>query len=51
MDHASVSGIMGKGGTILGSARCLEFHERKVRTKVIHLLKAAQRARPRRQRW
>lgn len=27
MDHASVSGIMGKGGTILGSARCLEFHE------------------------
>ena len=24
MDHASVSGIMGKGGTILGSARCLD---------------------------
>ena len=39
MDHASVSGIMGKGGTILGSARCLEFHEKEVRTRVIHLLK------------
>jgi 6-phosphofructokinase 1 len=39
MDHASVSGIMGKGGTILGSARCLEFHHKEVRTKVIHLLK------------
>jgi 6-phosphofructokinase 1 len=39
MDHASVSGIMGKGGTILGSARCLEFHEKEVRTKVIKLLK------------
>lgn len=40
MDHASVSGIMGKGGTILGSARCLEFHDKEVRTKVIKLLKA-----------
>jgi 6-phosphofructokinase 1 len=40
MDHASVSGIMGKGGTILGSARCLEFHDKEVRTKVINLLKA-----------
>jgi 6-phosphofructokinase 1 len=39
MDHASVSGIMGKGGTILGSARCLEFHDREVRAKVIRLLK------------
>lgn len=39
MDHASVSGIMGKGGTILGSARCLEFHDKEVRTRVIHLLK------------
>lgn len=39
MDHASVSGIMGKGGTILGSARCLEFHTPEVRAKVIHLLK------------
>lgn len=39
MDHASVSGIMGKGGTILGSARCLEFHEKEVRAKVIKLLK------------
>jgi 6-phosphofructokinase 1 len=39
MDHASVSGIMGKGGTILGSARCLEFHDPEVRAKVIRLLK------------
>ena len=39
MDHASVSGIMGKGGTILGSARCLEFHDKKVRDSVIKLLK------------
>jgi 6-phosphofructokinase 1 len=38
MDHASVSGIMGKGGTILGSARCLEFHDQEIRTKVIQLL-------------
>lgn len=40
MDHASVSGIMGKGGTILGSARCLEFHDPEVRAKVIRLLHA-----------
>ncbi len=40
MDHASVSGIMGKGGTILGSARCLEFHHKEVRDKVVELLKA-----------
>ncbi len=39
MDHASVSGIMGKGGTILGSARCLEFHDPEVRANVIRLLK------------
>jgi len=39
MDHASVSGIMGKGGTILGSARCLEFHQKEVRESVIKLLK------------
>ncbi len=39
MDHASVSGIMGKGGTILGSARCLEFHNPEVRQSVIELLK------------
>lgn len=40
MDHASVSGIMGKGGTILGSARCLEFHQKEVRDSVIELLKS-----------
>jgi 6-phosphofructokinase 1 len=38
MDHASVSGIMGKGGTILGSARCLDFHKPEVRREVIQLL-------------
>lgn len=39
MDHASVSGIMGKGGTILGSARCLEFLDPSVRAGVYSLLK------------
>ncbi len=39
MDHASVSGIVGKGGTILGSARCLEFHDQALRAKAIQLLK------------
>ena len=38
MDHASVSGIMGKGGTILGSARCLDFHKPEVRRGAIQLL-------------
>ncbi len=38
MDHASVSGIVGKGGTMLGSARCLEFHDGEVRASVIRLL-------------
>lgn len=40
MDHASVSGVVGVGGTILGSARCLEFHEPRVRSEAIRLLKA-----------
>jgi 6-phosphofructokinase 1 len=39
MDHASVSGIMGKGGTVLGSARCLEFIDKKVRADVIETVK------------
>ena len=39
MDHAVVSGIVGKGGTLLGTARCLEFLEPAVRQKVIGLLK------------
>jgi len=29
MDHPSVSGIVGDGGIILGSARCLEFREKR----------------------
>ena len=40
MDHASVSGIMGKGGTILGSARCLDFHKPEVRRAAIQLLES-----------
>jgi 6-phosphofructokinase 1 len=39
LDHASVSGIVGVGGTMLGSARCLEFKEAKVRAESIKLLK------------
>ncbi len=38
MDHACVSGIVGRGGTLLGSARCLEFHKPEVRRSVIDLL-------------
>lgn len=40
MDHASVSGIMGKGGTVLGSARCREFLDPAVRREVIRLLQS-----------
>ena len=40
MDHAAVSGIVGKGGTLLGSARCLDFHHPEVRAEVIRLLEA-----------
>ena len=39
MDHASVSGIMGKGGTMLGSARCKEFIDPAERAGVVRLLK------------
>jgi 6-phosphofructokinase 1 len=39
MDHPSVSGIVGTGGIILGSARCLDFHKKEVRAEVIALLK------------
>jgi 6-phosphofructokinase 1 len=39
MDHESVSGIVRTGGTILGSARCLAFHDQAVRADVIRLLK------------
>ncbi|MBL9146257.1 MAG: 6-phosphofructokinase [Verrucomicrobiaceae bacterium] len=38
MDHPSVSGIVGDGGIILGSARCLEFKKPEVRAKVIEVL-------------
>jgi 6-phosphofructokinase 1 len=38
MDHPSVSGIVGMGGIVLGSARCLEFHKKEVRAAVIAML-------------
>ena len=39
MDHAAVSGIVRIGGIVMGSARCLEFHDKAVRAEVIQLLK------------
>jgi 6-phosphofructokinase 1 len=39
MDHASVSGIVRTGGIVLGSARCLDFHEKAVRAEAVALLK------------
>ncbi len=38
MDHASVSGLLGRGGIVLGSARCPEFHLPEVRRRAIELL-------------
>ena len=35
---ASVSGIMGQGGTIIGSARCMDFKERWGRLKAANNL-------------
>ena len=40
LDHPSVSGVVGVGGTMLGSARCLEFKEASARADAIALLKA-----------
>jgi 6-phosphofructokinase 1 len=39
LDHASVSGVVGVGGTMLGSARCEEFKKPEVRAEAIRLLK------------
>lgn len=39
MDHAAVSGIVRTGGIVLGSARCLDFHEKPVRDEAVALLK------------
>jgi 6-phosphofructokinase 1 len=39
LDHPSVSGIVGTGGIILGSARCLEFRKPEVRAEAIQFLK------------
>jgi 6-phosphofructokinase 1 len=38
MDHASVSGLLGRGGIMLGASRCTEFHEVEVRRRVVGLL-------------
>lgn len=38
LDHASVSGLTGRGGIVLGSARCPEFLDSNVRRRVIHVL-------------
>ena len=38
LDHAAVSGIVGHGGTMLGSARCLEFHREDIRAGVLRML-------------
>ena len=38
LDHGSVSGLLGRGGIILGAGRCPEFHAPDVRRRVIGLL-------------
>ncbi len=38
MDSRSVSGIIGRGGTILGTARCPEFHDLNGRKKALRSL-------------
>jgi 6-phosphofructokinase 1 len=38
LDHASVSGLLGRGGIMLGSSRCPEFRAPAVRHQVIDLL-------------
>jgi len=38
MNHASVSGLVGRGGIVLGSARCERFRDRDIRRRVIDLL-------------
>ncbi len=38
MDARSVGGIIGHGGTILGTARCLEFYEQKGRREALRSL-------------
>jgi 6-phosphofructokinase 1 len=38
LDHASVSGLLGRGGIMLGSSRCPEFHSPEVRRRVLDLL-------------
>src|SRR6516165_6878649 len=35
LDHASVSGLLGRGGIILGTSRCEDFYDPAVRRQVI----------------
>jgi 6-phosphofructokinase 1 len=38
LDHASVSGLLSRGGIMLGSSRCPRFRDQSVRRRVIELL-------------
>jgi len=40
LDQASVSGLLGRGGIMLGASRCPEFHATEVRRQVVGLLEA-----------
>ena len=40
MDRKSVSEIINRGGTILRTARCLEFKQEEVREKALHIKKS-----------
>lgn len=39
MDASSVGNILQRGGTILQTSRCPEFHEKDIRTEAAHILK------------
>src|SRR5688572_27568698 len=40
LDHRSVSGLSGRGGIVLGAARCPAFHSPRVRARTAHFLKS-----------
>jgi len=40
LDHASVSGLLSRGGIVLGASRCPEFRVPKVRRQVVDLLES-----------
>ena len=43
LDVRSVNHILGKGGTVLKSARCLEFHNPEVRAKEAGIIEEGER--------